>query len=416
MQATKERAKRNGHKGKEIAAQALSGVVPIMSDTVEVIAAGDVAPVMWPVKMAELEAEKAKLAAELAEIKTTHIRHWPEYQPYINEPPMPRDEMWASAARSDKPTVETFRDVWIANARANKARFGCFRDHGIGQLYNLFQGGNIIVAGSGPHLKKNANQLKDRAPCVKLVSVLHNFAYMEDLEANVDYYVSLDAQKVVIPEVYESGNVRTPDGKIDEEHYWQLTEKRTLLAFIGSDPELFEKWRGKVYLFSAPIPDPVVYETFNEIEPDFHHYVSAGGNVLGGATYIARSIFGATRIIWVGNSQSFDHDKNFYGWDSPHNGDVGTAMRVHDVYGYPVYTWGSYWGFKIWMDLFPYKQPAEYFNCTEGGIVGAYQEGNIRPIRQAPLKLVLMLFTANESVRDAMENRTKGDEWRLTVG
>lgn len=418
MQATKENkvtkrlAKKNG-KGRSVKTEA--EIRP--ASTVQIIEAGVTALPDWPARIAELEATNGELRTAVDNYKTNYIRHYREYAPYI-DPPMAREQqedLWQQAAKGDKPTIESWRDIWIKNVQANYARFGGFRSRGIAKLYQSLQGGTCVVAGSGPHLKQNAHLLKNKPDCIKVVSALHNYAYLEDLGIKVDYYMTLDAGPVVIPEVYESGSVKRADGTIDEDHYWATTKHNTLVAFIGTDPALFDKWQGEIYLFSSPIPDPKIYDAL-EIEPMFHEYISAGGNVLGGSTYFARCVLGCINIVWIGNSQSFDHEKNFYGWASPHNGDVGIAMRVRDVYAYPVYTWASYWNFKLWFDLFSVRIPGMYINCTEGGIVGAWPEGNIRSVRQMPLASVLETYTCNEYLRPSMEGKTEYRQGMMMIG
>lgn len=313
-----------------------------------------------------------------------------EYQGYIDSPPITTGQMYQQACASDKVTCDAWRDVWLKNAKANKERFGSFCDNSIGQLYGLFRNQPVIIAGSGPSLKYNIHQLKNRGKA-GLVSCLHNFHFMEDAGAAPDLYVSLDAGPVTIEEVSEGGT-KTP------EEYWELTKGRTLACFIGTDPKLLEKWQGKVLFYRCPIPDPQIETFFEELE-SFHAYVSCGGNVLGSCMYIARCYLGGCPIIFIGADFSFSQEASkktghlqFHPWDSKYDQGIGQVMRVCDVFGNLVKTWPSYWSFKNFFDRTVIEHPAMWINATEGGIFGAYREGNIKQLHQMKLEDVLKMY------------------------
>lgn len=344
-----------------------------------------------------LQAENAALQAELSEVKSTHFKIHREFQPYIDQMPIKPSDLYGQACSSDKVTVDSWRPTWIANVRKCKEKFGGFREHGIGQFLGKNSGGAAIVAGSGPSLKRNAEHLKNRPSSVPLVSALHNYAYLLDRGVVADYYITLDAGPVVLDEMSDGGQE-------SKEFYWDSTKDKTLCAFIGSDPQLWEKWQGRIVLFSAPIPDPEVNKAMEDEEPNFHQYISAGGNVLGGSTYFARAVLGAFTIVWVGNDQAFSYDKQFYDWDHGLNGTPGDhAITWPDVFGIAVKTWPSYFNFKCWFDFITNQVPGVWINATEGGIVGSYREGNIRSIRQMALCDVIGMFRANEGIRTTFD-------------
>lgn len=317
-----------------------------------------------------------------------------EFQDYIDGPPIPTQQLYQQACSADQVTCDAWRETWITNAKANKARFGSFAENSVGQLYGLFRNQPVIVAGSGPSLKFNAHLLKERGQ-MGLVSCLHNFHYLEDLEANVDLYVSLDAGPVTIEEVSEGGK-RSP------EEYWALTKDKTLACFIGTDPKLLEKWQGKVLFYRCPIPDDHIERSFEEIEP-FYTVVSCGGNVLGSCVYIARSFLGGCPIVFVGADFSFSYEASdktgqlkFHAWDSKYDQGVGVCMRVTDIFGNKVKTWPSYWSFKCFFDRTVVDHPAMWINATEGGIFGAYKEGNIKQLHQMKLADVIKLYSFSD--------------------
>jgi hypothetical protein len=233
-----------------------------------------------------------------------------EYQNYIESPPVSPKALYGQACSNDGATIDSWREIWLKNIRANKARFGSFADNGIGKLHGTLALKPAVIAGSGPSLKVNGDKLKDR-PGIPLISCLHNFHFFEDRDIPVDYYVTLDAGPVVIEEVSEGG-------KLSPDEYWARTKDRTLIAFIGTDPGLFDKWQGKVYFYNAPVPDQAFTDEVKKIE-EFHTYISNGGNVLGACLYFAMGILGANPVAFVGADFAFGYDKKFHAWDSKYD-------------------------------------------------------------------------------------------------
>jgi len=306
-----------------------------------------------------------------------------EYQGYIDQPPQSPAQLYGQACSNDGPTVHAWRDTWLKNTRANKAKFGSFREHGVGKLHGTLRNKPAILVGSGPSLKENAAVLLQNKG-IPVFSCLHNFHYLEDLGVKVDYYVSLDAGRVVLEEVSEGGK-----GTADD--YWKKTKGKTLLAYVGTDPELLEKWQGEIYFYSCPIPDRGLMDEMNAIE-NFQTMVSSGGNVLGACMYLAKGIFGCNPLIFMGANFAFSYQHKFHGWDSKYDANIGHCVSMTDVYGNRVKSWQSYANFKAWFDHISMTVPGIYINATEGGTFGAYPGGNIRSVIQMDLKDALAMF------------------------
>jgi len=320
-----------------------------------------------------------------------------EFKNTIPKPPMAAKEMYGQACSNDEVTVNTWREKWIGQAEANHKRFGSFKDHGIGTLFGINKHKPAIVIGSGPSLQYNVDKLKDAKKAgILLISCLHNFQYMVDNGIEVDYYVSLDAGAVVIEEISEGG-------KLSHAEYVEATKNSTLLAFIGSNPALFDNWKGKVHLFNCPVPDKEYIERSAKLEK-FNTLVSTGGNVLGAAMYIAKAIFGSNPIVFVGADFSFSYTRKFHAWPSKYDGNLGEAIRCIDVWGNSVLTWQSYYNFKTWFDWVSTQVPGIYINCTEGGLLGSYPEGNIAQIKQMRLEDLVRMYSMHEEIRHQCEN------------
>lgn len=318
-----------------------------------------------------------------------------EYQNYIDYTPVPPQQLYGQACSSDEVTINSWRDTWQRNVKANHDKFGSFYEFSIGNLYGLAAQKPVIVIGSGPSLKDNAEELKNKKDILTL-SCLHNFHFLEDLGCPADYYVSLDAGEVVIDEVYEGGSKT-------EDEYWELTKNRTLLCYIGTSPQLLSKWRGKVLFFNAPVPDQKFNEYVESIEV-FNTFVSNGGNVLGACLYIAKAFLGASIIAFMGADFAFSYEKKFHGWNSKYDAKLGNVMRVPDVFGNLVYTWKSYHNFKGWFEYITLTVPGIYYNCSEGGTFGAYKEGNLRSIYQLPIKDFIRQMTMFEEIKEQSFN------------
>ncbi len=320
-----------------------------------------------------------------------------EYQPYIDTAPVQQGGLIKQASSNDGPTIESWRDIWIANTKANHATHGPFKARSLGSLHGAHRLQPAIVIGSGPSLKLNAAGLKAN-PGIPVLSCLHNFHFLEDLGVKVDYYVSLDAGPVTVEEVSEGGS-KSP------EEYWAMTEGKTLLCYIGSHPDLLAKWRGKVYFFNCPVPDQSIRDQVAAIEP-FNLHVGTGGNVLGAATYIAKAIFGCNPIALIGADFSFSYCEKFHGWDSKYDKDLGHYLKTTDVFGNSVKTWQSYANFKAWFDHVAQVCPGHWVNCTEGGTWGAYPQGNIRRVEQMDLEKFIEIYSLLNETKAQCEDPT----------
>jgi hypothetical protein len=328
-------------------------------------------------------------------------------------------ELYKSATNSDEVTVNSWRPTWIKYVEQN-AKY----DYNENSCWNLFgkeEYRPIILAGSGPSLKYNSHFLKEHPVRnldgngwtqgggrgnVRIVSALHNFGYFEDngIMTKDDYYITLDSGDITIGEVSEGGK-RTP------EEYWELTKDRTLIAVAQCHPTVLEKWQGPKYFFMVPTSDDLMNEYKKHMDFSKVPGFSVGGNVLGAGLYFAKAILGAGPIIFIGADFSFGYDHKFHGWNSHYDEKFQGVVPKVDIFGNKVYTWPSYFGFKCWFDYIAVGGHGGvsqlFINSTEGGILGAYPEGNIKQILQMPLKGALEIFNRHKLMPKIMDNNTK---------
>lgn len=324
-----------------------------------------------------------------------------EYLNTIDLPPQSSKQLHNQAASNDDPTIDSWRETWIKNYKENHRLFGPFCDNGIGKIYGEAHLRPAIVVGSGPSLANNVDVLAT-AGDIPILSCLHNFHYMVDNDVPVDYYVTLDAGEVTIEEISEGG-------EHDHEYYLEKTKDSTLLAFVGSSPNLIKSWRGKVLWFNCPIPDQKVKDEYEATEK-FQNFVTNGGNVLGACVYIAKAYMGANPLAYVGADFAFGYKKNFHPWKSKYDGKLGDVIRTLDCWGNKVYTWRSYNNFKCWHDSITMRVPGEWINCSEGGTFGVYQQGLIKQIRHKPLKEFIDGYKLYKAMEYQANNPHNADE------
>lgn len=340
-------------------------------------------------EIADLQMLKAKLdRGELVEMVL-------DFQNNIDTPPMSPQQMYAQSASSDGATIEFWEKTWLTNIKANKEKFGSFADKSIGKFFDFYKYRPCIVAGAGPSLKKNGPLLKERGG-IGLITCLHNFHYFEDRDIDVDFYVTLDAGPVTIEEVYEGG-------KNSEAWYWERTKGKKLLAFIGTHPDLLSKWQGEIYFYNCQIGKASYTDAVNAIE-HFNCNVSTGGNVLGACLYIAKGFMGANPIAYVGADFCFSYTRKFHAWDSKYDANLGLVVKMTDVFGNKVLSWQSYANFKAWFDQLALRVPGLWINCTEGGTLGAFPEGNMSAIKQMKLKDFFEMYNMSHHLKDQAFN------------
>lgn len=331
----------------------------------------------------------------MGKIKTAEVRL--EFQNYIETPPYTPKQLYAQAASNDETTVNHWGKTWIDQYKLNSKKYGPFKDRSIAKLYKSEKYRPVIVAGSGPSLKRNVQDLKNKGD-ICLVSCLHNFHLMEDNGIDVDYYVTLDAGDVVASEVYEGGS-KTPD------EYWAMTKNKTLLAYCASPPLLLDKWQGEILFYNCPIPSTDMMSEMGQVDP-FYIYVSNGGNVLGSCLYIAKGILSGNPIGFIGADFAFSYDNKFHGWDSKYDANLGQVVKCVDIYGNKVLSWQSYQNFKGWFEWVAMVVPGLYVNCTEGGTFGSYPSGNIMSVKQMQLEDFIKMYEISENLKPSIDNPT----------
>jgi len=338
-----------------------------------------------------------------------------QYSPYIEGIPLGKEAAWNNAVRNDGVTVKTWEKQWIEQTKVNSGTHDFIKDSAY-QVFEACAGRPVILAGAGPSLSRNWKDLigdGDRSigrQDVRMVTNVHNFPFMEDrnLMRPDDFYLILDAGDICIKEMSEGGaHADTPDW------YWQKTENRTLVAYHGTHPDFIKRWRGPILWYTTPCAsEELAKEIFKIVDISKVPGFNVGGNVMGAALYFSRAILGCSVPIFVGMDLCFSYDHKFHAWDCWYNEKFSGVIPWIDVFGNRVWTWQSYFGFKNWFDFMACggtgNNPQLWINATEGGIMGAYHEGNIKQILQMDLKSALQIFCMYKRMPSMLEKSVGG--------
>lgn len=341
-----------------------------------------------PVVAAQYESKIADLQKQIAILEKTRVPMVLTFQQTIDTPPMSREQMYGQSCSNDAVTVNHWAKIWLDHTRMNAAKYDVLNQTTMSE-YAKYAYRPVIVAGSGPSLKKNATVLKGKPAEIGLVSCLHNFAYFTDLGLQCDGYVNLDAGDITIPEMSQGG-IKPAS------YYWDATKDATLIAALVSKPELLERWKGKILFFNSPVPDMGYMAECTKLCP-LEVWYNVGGNALGAAYYHARAILGGMPIAMIGSDFAFDYTRKFHSWDSPYDAQFSGVIACTDIFGNRVYSWPSYVNFASWFTSQAMggtgNNPLMMINCTEGGILGAFPNGNLAAIKQMALADFLAMYT-----------------------
>lgn len=312
-----------------------------------------------------------------------------QIMPAIDGPPMDLDGMYKQACANDDVTVNSWKDQWSFQIRDN-VKYD-FVKNSVAQLLSKEKFKPIILAGSGPSLKRNTHQLQTRKD-IRIVSCLHNFGYFEDREimGTDDYYLSLDAGDITIREVVQGGT------KEDESWYWERTKDRTLICHVCTNPDLLRRWKGPKYFFCTPFAPQVQGALGPYVDLSKTPFFNCGGNALGACMYFGKAILGGSTMIFIGADFAFDLTNSFHPFASPYDSMFRGVIPATNIWGNRVYTWQSYYNFKVWFEYMACggkgRNPISMINATEGGILGAYPQGNIKQIVQMDLNTALYQY------------------------
>jgi len=298
-------------------------------------------------------------------------------------------------------------DEWTANIKANKKHW---RKHSpLISCKGLGKNKCVIGIGASPSFHKNKDVLKfyvnndgvrdweER----DFITIAANHQYKPLLEMGIrpDFILLVDGSEVVMEQLCKD---IPPEG-----------QHTTLITGVHCSPKVIKEWtkQGRHILFYTSGAEEMANAFRKHIKRDPMKYkMDLGGNVMNGAFMIGGVIFDSTVFMGVGNDLSFpvadtiDGQREGYYSDGDYTTNVGTGRDEAASYNkwggftltkrqviLPKEQVGSYkryhmqldlvgtsktlWVYKTWLEttiMSQTKHPAffNYFNCTEGGILG----------------------------------------------
>lgn len=256
-------------------------------------------------------------------------------------------------------TMNSWDKIWKSNVSKNAKKYD-FDKMSVKGLSKKHVGQTAFLIGCGPSLATNIEDLK-KVDGIK-IAVLHSVPYLLKNGVTPDYVIALDAKR-----------------RCKE---WMCNGSWTLLCDIIAHPDVLKKWKGKKYFFRSHAVEGLSFDEFT----DFKDYISCGGNSLGAGYSIAHGM-GCKRIVFVGmdlSNGSNWHTNYADGWVNKLTG--CDSFFTNDIRGKGVFSLVRMHMYKMFYDVNACNHPeVEHINATQGGILGAYLEGNLKTIKQMRL-------------------------------
>ena len=267
---------------------------------------------------------------------------------------------------------------WIKNLKANVKKVGDLGRFGIMHLENRWAGKTAYLVGAGPSLKNNVNDIPKDG---KIITNVHAVKFLIENGIKPDYVGVIDAY--------------------DRQAKWcdigNESKGISLLMDINCSPEIFKTWKGPIIFFrTIGKGDTGLAKDLWDLS-DMDHLIRSGGNVMTAMLYAAR-IMGMKKFVFIGHDYAnvgFDFGVDYANGQrdtgktsrGPKKDKFMDSMWGVDIQGLGVITLMRMWIYKFWTESFATGQKdCEFLNCTEGGILGSYPQGNLSFIKQCRLQ------------------------------
>lgn len=301
--------------------------------------------------------------------------------PIFTVPERITKQIEAAMATSNETTVKSFKDIWLKNLPINKKLIGGdFRKFGIYQFKDKNVGETAYLIGAGTSLKRNVQKLKYKNG-IKITNA-HCLKYLLNYGITPDFVLILDAK----------------DKQVDWIDIGSEAKNIKLCIDTCVDPGIIRKWKGQIFFFraNAKAEDEFSKKSW-EIDSDFTDILSCGGNVMGGCLTFAIGL-GCKKVVFIGMDLACNVDnpvmqyKVGYCTGEDDGEGVDSFLDVN-IEGLGIMTLGRMYDYKHWIDCLSINphitcKKIDFINASEGGILGAYVEGNLKSIKQMKLEEV----------------------------
>jgi len=243
------------------------------------------------------------------------------------------------------------RQEWDNNTKDNLELFN--KNNSIWNLDAKYMGNNekaFFLVGGSPSLKRDVHALKDLKPHCKIMCANSPMKYLLREGIKPDYVISLDSDKLDIPQHLEY------DG-----------DDITLLASSVTHRSVLDKWKGPIYFMPY-------YSISNDLKPKLRNKlgkkVAGGGNTMTQALVIVTLIFGVKIVVFVGNEYCFD--ESYYADKTSAKQEIlETLYPETDVLGKKRWTLPALYQYAIWTEkICSDLTPPGFFIDTSFGLLG----------------------------------------------
>lgn len=322
------------------------------------------------------------------------------YQALIEAPPQPMEILAHQASGPDGLTCTAFGQLWTDNLLENSKSYDFLQNSAMLEHMKFMYYPAVVIA-AGPSLKKNVHLLKEHNDVVRC-SCLHCFAYLMDQGVKVNYWLAIDAQPEMATVIYDGG-------KKPRAEYQEMMKDQVLICNTCINPKVLSEWKGKVLFFNTMANVPEYQKAAEEKCKDLVTF-NQGGSVTGACLYMARAILGCGPIAFVGLDLAYSKAGMYYPWNDEmtHQSKIPNATAMTDIYGDRVITDGSWLSFKSWIEFTAcggsIGAKHNFYNCTEGGILGAHPQGNLRKLMPMDLKQFLDMVDATRHMPEVLKS------------
>jgi hypothetical protein len=267
-------------------------------------------------------------------------------------------------------TLAEKKKQWIKNLKINAEKWDFFKHNAHELKEKGLKGETVYLVGASPSLKKNIKHLRGKK---NIWACAHVLKYLLSHGIKPDY-------------------VFVADSRHESVKFLNTVKSKglTLVAEICVSPKIWDVWKGDVLFYKGVIGEEMNREV--EKVTKFNNTVSSGGSVMGIMTVIAWSVK-AKKIVYIGNDLSYPDglpypaERNIVQNIIP---DEEADYRwMYDIAGRKIDTLVRMFLYKMFLDICSQMAKGiKFINATEGGILGAYAEGNIKSMKQMQLKEV----------------------------
>jgi hypothetical protein len=279
---------------------------------------------------------------------------------------------------SNKLTIKTWEERWIANVKYNRDLVDKGMQYKTAlDLLALPRHHIAIVCGAGPSLKRQARYLRNVPKEWAILCADH--ALLPVLEEGIEpsFVVSMDGDQT--PDIYiQEGIKRLRYG------YPAVP----VLLDVVACPTITNQVKNAYWFKSASDPETKIMRYVQELFPDITK-LGHGGNVGSAVAIVATYFMFARHIILVGLDSSLapGRERVIY-YHGQIASDEHKYIDVHDIYGRNIQTVGNLHNYKIWLDHFTYSNShVEWINANDGGYLGVNSMyDNFEHYQYMPLK------------------------------